>query len=62
MMPPDTLINLKLKSFARFDDAMAMSDLLNSETDVEYLIMSDNHLGFRNVSMTLRHQVVLFSV
>ena len=45
-MPPDTLINLKLKSFARFDDAMAMSDLLNSETGADYSIMSDNHLGF----------------
>ena len=45
-MQSDTLINLKLKSFARFDDAMAMSDLLNSETGADYSIMSDNHLGF----------------
>ena len=59
MMPSDTLINLKLKSFARFDDAMAMSDLLNSETGADYSIMSDNHLGFtvkRNQENTVNEE------
>ena len=59
MMPSDTLINLKLKYFARFDDAMAMSDLLNSETGADYSIMSDNHLGFtvkRNQENTVNEQ------
>jgi uncharacterized membrane protein YdbT with pleckstrin-like domain len=59
MMQSDTLINIKLKSFARFDDAMAMSDLLNSETGADYSIMSDNHLGFtvkRNQENTVNEE------
>lgn len=39
-------INLRLKSFASFDDAMAMCDLLNMETGNKYTVMTDNHLGF----------------
>lgn len=39
-------INLRLKSFASFDDAMAMCDLLNMETGNKYTAMTDNHLGF----------------
>jgi uncharacterized membrane protein YdbT with pleckstrin-like domain len=39
-------INLQLKSFARFDEAMAMCDLLRNETGAEYTVISDDHLGF----------------
>ncbi|MDO8826057.1 PH domain-containing protein [Methylophaga sp.] len=45
-MTTDNPINLRLKSFARFDDAMIMCDLLNKETGDEYTVVSDNHLGF----------------
>jgi membrane protein YdbS with pleckstrin-like domain len=45
-MPLTNHINLQLKSFAHFDDAMAMGHLLSNETGVEYTVMSDNHLGF----------------
>ena len=46
IMTAENPINLQLKSFARFDDAMDMCDLLNRETGNEYTVMSDNHLGF----------------
>lgn len=39
-------INLRQKSFASFDDAMDMCELLNRETGDEYTVMPDNHLGF----------------
>ena len=39
-------INLKLKSFARFDDAMTMCDFMKTEIGVEYTVISDDHLGF----------------
>ena len=45
-MASENPINLQLKSFARFDEAMAMCDLLNNETGAEYTVISDNHLGF----------------
>ena len=45
-MRSDSPINLQLKSFARFDDAMTMSDILNTETGAEYTVVSDHHLGF----------------
>ena len=45
-MRPDNPINLQLKSFARFNDAMTLSDILSSETGAEYTVVSDNHLGF----------------
>ncbi|MGZ8172487.1 MULTISPECIES: PH domain-containing protein [Methylobacter] len=45
-MTTDNLINLRLRSFARFDDAMDMCDLLNKETGDEYTVVSDSHLGF----------------
>ncbi|MFA5923291.1 MAG: PH domain-containing protein [Methylococcaceae bacterium] len=45
-MTTDNHINLRLISFARFDDAMTMCDLLNRETGNKYTVMSDNHLGF----------------
>lgn len=45
-MTTDNHINLRFKSFARFDDAMAMCDLLNKETGDKYTVVSDNYLGF----------------
>jgi membrane protein YdbS with pleckstrin-like domain len=42
----ETPINLRLNSFASFDDAMDMCDLLNRETGDKYTVMPDNHLGF----------------
>ena len=39
-------INLRLKSFARFDDAMTLCELLNQETGNDYTVMTDNNLGF----------------
>jgi hypothetical protein len=45
-MTTDNHINLRLKSFARFDDAMTMCDLLNKETGDKYTVVSDNYLGF----------------
>ena len=38
--------NLRANSFANFDDAMDLCDLLNRETGAEYTVMPDNHLGF----------------
>jgi membrane protein YdbS with pleckstrin-like domain len=45
-MTTETPINLRLNSFASFDDAMDMCDLLNRETGDKYTVMPDNHLGF----------------
>ncbi len=45
-MTTENPINLRLKSFASFDDSMAMCDLLNRETGDEYTVMPDHHLGF----------------
>lgn len=39
-------MNLRLKSFSSFDDAMDMCDLLSRETGDEYTVMPDNQLGF----------------
>ncbi|MBS3951872.1 MAG: PH domain-containing protein [Methylomicrobium sp.] len=39
-------MNLRLNSFASFDDAMDMCALLSRETGDEYTVMPDNHLGF----------------
>jgi membrane protein YdbS with pleckstrin-like domain len=39
-------INAQLKTFARFNDAMEICDLLNRETGNEYTVMTDNNLGF----------------
>jgi membrane protein YdbS with pleckstrin-like domain len=39
-------IDLAANSFARFDDAQAMCELLYRETGSAYTVMSDNHLGF----------------
>lgn len=35
-----------MNSFASFDDAMDMCELLSRETGDEYTVMPDNHLGF----------------
>jgi membrane protein YdbS with pleckstrin-like domain len=45
-MTTEDPINLKLKSFASFDDAQAMCELLNRETGDEFTVMPDHHLGF----------------
>lgn len=45
-MPKNKLMNLRLNSFASFDDAMDMCELLSRETGDEYTVMPDNHLGF----------------
>ena len=45
-MSEESPINLRANSFANFDDAMDLCDLLNRETGAEYTVMSDNHLGF----------------
>ena len=45
-MSKESPINLRANSFANFDDAMDLCDLLNRETGAEYTVMSDNHLGF----------------
>ena len=45
-METETPINLRMNSFASFDDAMDMCDLLNRETGDKYTVMPDNHLGF----------------
>ena len=45
-MTTENPINLKLKSFARFDDAMAICDLLNKESGNVYTVMTDENLGF----------------
>lgn len=45
-MSKNNSINLRLNSFASFDDAMDMSALLSRETGDEYTVMPDNHLGF----------------
>lgn len=45
-MPKNNLMNLRMNSFASFDDAMDMCELLSRETGDEYTVMSDNHLGF----------------
>lgn len=45
-METETPINLRLNSFASFDDAMDICDLLNRETGDKYTVMPDNHLGF----------------
>lgn len=39
-------INLRLNSFASFDDAMDMCDLLTQETGEQYTVVSDHILGF----------------
>jgi len=39
-------MNLRMNSFASFDDAMDMCELLSRETGDEYTVMPDNHLGF----------------
>jgi len=45
-MARDNPINLRLNSFASFDDAMAMCELLGRETGSEYTVMPDTQLGF----------------
>ena len=45
-MAIDNPINLRLNSFASFDDAMAMCELLGRETGSEYTVMPDTQLGF----------------
>ncbi|MCD2451931.1 MAG: PH domain-containing protein [Methylicorpusculum sp.] len=45
-MPKNKLMNLRMNSFASFDDAMDMCELLSRETGDEYTVMPDNHLGF----------------
>ena len=39
-------INLRGNSFACFDDAMDMCELLARETGEKYTVMSDSQLGF----------------
>jgi hypothetical protein len=46
IMASENPINLRLKSFSRFDDAMEICDLLNREAGNEYTVMTDNNLGF----------------
>ena len=45
-MRKESPINLRANSFASFDDAMDLCDLLNRETGAAYTVMPDNHLGF----------------
>ena len=45
-MTKNNFINIRLNSYASFDDAMDMCELLSRETGEEYTVMPDNHLGF----------------
>lgn len=45
-MARNNSINLRTNSFASFDDAMAMCELLARETGEKYTVMSDSQLGF----------------
>jgi membrane protein YdbS with pleckstrin-like domain len=45
-MTTENPINLRHKSFASFDDALALCELLKRETGDEYTVISDHHLGF----------------
>ena len=45
-MARNNAINLRLNSFASFDDAMDMCELLARETGEKYTVMSDSKLGF----------------
>lgn len=45
-MTIDYPINLKLNSFAHFEDALDMCDFLERETGEKYTVMSDSRLGF----------------
>lgn len=52
-------INLRINSFASFDDAMDMCDLLSKETGEKYTVMPDNHLGFTANRVDSNHQIKL---
>ena len=45
-MAKNNAMNLRLNSFASFDDAMDMCELLARETGEKYTVMSDSQLGF----------------
>lgn len=45
-MSKNNLMNLRMNSFASFDDALDMCELLSRETGDEYTVMPDNYLGF----------------
>ncbi|MEC4749849.1 PH domain-containing protein [Methylomicrobium sp. Wu6] len=45
-MARNNAMNLRLNSFASFDDAMDMCELLARETGEKYTVMSDSQLGF----------------
>ncbi|MDO8938099.1 MAG: PH domain-containing protein [Methylicorpusculum sp.] len=45
-MARNNAINLSMNSFASFDDALDMCELLARETGKKYTVMADNQLGF----------------
>lgn len=45
-MAGNSSMNLRINSFASFDDAMDMCELLTQETGEKYTVMPDNRLGF----------------